>query len=174
MPRTLKGKPGTKDKTKKLSSSVSIIGAISSVITIFGFLTGINALPSLFKVDVSNGIFNSTINQSSSFGIFLISQGAYFISLYVICKYLKNKILPKDDEALYYDLPTRHPKAKFMLVMIVLMGLGISYLFMESYWGPLKFGDMDSPLAPFYFLMCSVGGNYYTVKTAMSIDLEIF
>lgn len=110
-------------------NSNSVINLFAALIAIFTFLTGINSIPDLFSESNEKGIFIEGWNISWSIGLLIISQVALYISLFIIIRTIVS-ILNANHS---FDTST----AWFILIISVFFGSGISFIFMEGYWGPI-------------------------------------
>lgn len=146
----------------------SKIELIASLITIFVFVTGINSIPSLFYENKNEGIFTH-ISTSFSVGIVLISQVAFFVSFYIIIQYFRYKFLP-EDERQRFSL-SDNPRASFMAIILFVLGMGISFLFIEGFWGSIE-NIKTGQTGPTLFGILSFILNLATVVLGLELELD--
>lgn len=107
---------------------------LSGIIFIFGFLTGIQNLPQLLNItSIENGIFNSDLGNGTSVSIFIISQSLYYLSFFLILKFIRYKLFSKDKNFTFFE----GGDSVFWLFLFTIISLGLSLLYYEIYWGPI-------------------------------------
>ena len=158
---------------KRLSHTRQNIGRtislIASILTIFIFLTGINNLPTLLNLSSFNqnkGLFNLQIATSISVSVFVVSQIAYYLSYYSILRFIHIYLF--SDRTFWVNDFKEEPHAIFFSITLFLLGCGISYLFLEAYWGNGIVLIKEGRLVPvFAFCTISIAMNLLTVWTAL-------
>lgn len=148
----------------KRNKTVSLAGFIASIITIFAFTTGIYSIPSL----LSNGSSQPLVEvgrPTLSYGALIISQAIFFFAYFTATRFWYDKVV-KGILHLYDGF------ADFIcLVIFVLLGLGLSFLFAEAFWGSIKNWDVKNGFSlPIIFLFLSFVGHLLVAKCAVEWD----
>ncbi len=160
------------------NSGSGILGLSASIITIFAFLTGIDSLPILMGATEdgeSLGLFGSGVGRRLSIGVLILSQVAYFVSLYILVRSVKALYLPSTEHGgggitfkATYSITSGQLRYRciFLLLISMLFGMGISFLFMETIWNPLPILlDQKDYSVLFGFGLFALVGNFLTVWT---------
>ncbi len=150
------------------------LSLISSILSIFVFITGIYSLPEILNNGSSKselGLFNSDINRGVSIGILIISQVVYYVSLFTIVSKAKTYLFP--GETYLYIRGSRKHKALFYFVITSILGIGLSTLFLEGIWGKIPYLIATGQLLTLIlFSLLSIIGNIFTVWNAMELEYK--
>jgi hypothetical protein len=159
------------------SKVMNATGLMSGLIGILGFLTGIQSIPALvmhLTGTMPPPLARSPIPMAISYGILIISQATYFLSYFMIVRFLAARVLgtlvPKRKNVSVVFM--EDPQHTFFMILLWAIGIGLSWLFAEAFWGPVQSIVVDVRAHPdvfhpfMVFALVAILGNLATVLVA--------